>query len=54
MSIRTDVEEFLIKEFYAGKSVDALVRDYMSVYEGTRQQAERVIYKVLCEYVNSY
>ena len=54
MSDRTEVEEFLLKEFFSGKSFDKLVSDYMQTYQGTRRQVEKKIYKVLCEYVNSY
>ena len=54
MSERTDVEEFILKEFFDGKSVDKLVSDWLLTHEGNRKTAERVIYRILCEWANSY
>ena len=54
MSQRTEVEEFILKEFYSGKSVNSLVRDWLLIHEGNKKTAERLIYRVLAEHANDY
>ena len=54
LSERTEVEEFILNEFFEGKSVNKLVSDYLLTHIGNRRQAERLIYKILCEHVNNY
>ena len=55
MSVRTEVEDFILKEFFEGKSVDKLVRDFQKAHpEYTPQGAQKKIYRVLCEFANSY
>lgn len=40
-------DEFILKEFYEGKSVTALVRDYLQIYDVSRKEAEKIIYDAL-------
>ncbi len=54
MSKRSELEEFILKEFFEGKSVEKLISDYMLIYEGNKSDATKAIYKVLYEYANSY
>ena len=50
----TQTEEFILKEFFEGKSVTALVRDYLLIHDVTRKQAEKIIYDCLNKGVLTY
>lgn len=54
MSKPTEIEEFLLKEFFEGKSVTALVRDYLQTHEGSRKDAEKLIYNTLNKFSLKY
>ena len=50
----TQTDRFLCKEFFAGKSVSILVRDFMLVHHCSRGEAEEAVYHALNNFAYDY